>query len=69
VRGKCTVTAEAKGKSKAELQQIAEEFSQKVTQCFSYNKVVTQLKSKGFSMVNEEVMSDNGIRIHVRQAE
>lgn len=69
VRGKCTVTAEAKGKSKAELTQIAEEFSQKVTQCFTYNKVVTQLKSKGFSMVNEEVMSDNGIRIHVRQAE
>jgi hypothetical protein len=66
-RGRCTVCAKGKGRTKAELKQIAEEFSQKMTQCFVYNRVATELKSKGFQMVNEEVMEDQSIRINVRR--
>ena len=66
-RGRCTVCAKGKGHTKAELKQIAEEFSQKLTQCFVYNRVATELKSKGFQKVNEEVMDDQSIRINVRR--
>jgi ABC-type transporter MlaC component len=67
VRGRCKVCASGKGHSKAELKQTAEEFTQKLTQCFVYNKVMKELKSKNFQVVNEEVTQDDSIRIHVRR--
>ena len=66
-RGRCTVCAKGIGHSKAELKQMAEEFTQKMTQCFVYNRVASELKNKGFQVVNEEVMKDESIRIHVRR--
>ena len=66
-RGHCTVCASSKVKSKAELQKIAEEFSEKLQQVFVYNKVMTELKQKGFNMVNQEIMDDQSIRLHVRR--
>jgi ABC-type transporter MlaC component len=67
IRGRCVVCAEGKGQTQAQLKQTAEEFSQKLTQCFVYNKVVTELRAKGFGIVNEEIMKDASIRINVRQ--
>jgi ABC-type transporter MlaC component len=66
-RGRCKVCASGKGHSKAELKQVAEEFTQKLTQCFVYNKVMKELKGKNFQVVNEEVSQDQSIRIHVRR--
>ena len=66
-RGRCVVCAAGKGLTKAELKQIAEQFAQKVTQCFMYDKVMRELKAKNFNLVNEEVMADQSIRIHVRR--
>ncbi len=66
-RGRCSVCAKGKNRSKAELTEVAERFTQKMTQCFVYNKVATELKSKGFKTVNEEVMGDDSIRINVRR--
>ncbi|NLH44215.1 MAG: hypothetical protein GX448_20440 [Planctomycetes bacterium] len=66
-RGRCKVCASGRGHSKAELKQAAEEFTQKLTQCFIYDKVMKQLKSKSFQVVNEELMQDDSIRIHVRR--
>ena len=68
-RGLCKVCAKGKGHSKAELKDIAEQFVQKMTQCFIYNRVASELKAKGFQTVNEEVMQDQTIRIHVRKWE
>jgi hypothetical protein len=70
-RGRCKVSAKSKtmGHSHAELKQITEQFVQKMTQCFIYNRVASELKTKGFQMVNEEVMKDDTIRIHVRRWE
>lgn len=66
-RGRCRVCASGKGQSKAELKQAAEEFTQKLTQCFIYDKVMRQLKGKSFQVVDEQVMQDESIRIHVRR--
>lgn len=68
-RGRCTVCANGKGHSKAELQKMADEFSQKMVQCYTYNRVATELKNKGFQVVNEEMMEDEAVRIHVRRWE
>ena len=66
-RGRCSVCAKGSGHTEAELKQIAQEFTQKLTQCFVYDKVVRELKNKEFQVVNEEVMEDETIRIHVRR--
>ena len=66
-RGRCIVCAKGIGHSKVELKKIAEEFTQKLTQCFVYDKVMRELKSKDFQVVNEEVSEDESIRIHVRR--
>ncbi len=66
-RGRCSVCAKGMGYSEAELKQVAEEFTQKLTQCFVYDKVMRELKSKDFQVVNEEVAEDESIRIHVRR--
>ncbi len=66
-RGRCKVCASGSGLSKTELKQAAEEFTQKLTQCFIYDKVMKQLKGKNFQVVNEQVAQDESIRIHVRR--
>ena len=66
-RGRCKVCASGKGHSKVELKQVAEEFTQKLTQCFVYNKVMKELKGKNFQVINEEVTQDQSIRINVRR--
>jgi hypothetical protein len=66
-RGRCKVCASGMGHTKAELEQMAQQFTEKLTQCFIYDKVVKELKSKSFQVVNEEVMQDESIRIHVRR--
>ncbi len=66
-RGRCKVCASGKGHSKVEPKQVAEEFTQKLTQCFVYNKVMKELKGKNFQIVNEEVSQDQSIRINVRR--
>jgi hypothetical protein len=68
-RGQLKVHASGIGRSQTELQMIAEEFVQKVNQCFIYNRTVTELKNKKFQMINEEVAKDGTIRIHVRRNE
>jgi ABC-type transporter MlaC component len=66
-RGRCKVCAEGTGYSKAELKRLAEEFAQKLTQCFVYHRTVSELKNKNFQMINEEVSEDGTIRVHVRR--
>lgn len=65
-RGRCAICATGIGHSDAELTAMAEEFSQKMTQCFVYNKVMTELRSRGFQVITEEQTEDQSVRIHVR---
>ncbi|AQQ71711.1 hypothetical protein SMSP2_02088 [Limihaloglobus sulfuriphilus] len=66
-RGRCSVCAEGKGFSKAELKHAAEEFTQKFTQCYAYHRTVTELKNKNFQMLDEQVEQDGSIKLHVRR--
>jgi len=65
--GRCIISAKAEGHNQAELKQMAEQFGQKLTQCYIYDKVVRELKGKDFQVVNEDVTNDETIRIHVRR--
>jgi len=64
-RGKCSVCASGKGKSKAQLKQIAEEVSGRIVQQFAYHKLVTELKNRGFRVDAETVTKDQSIQMHV----
>ncbi|MHC4961236.1 MAG: hypothetical protein ACYTGA_03830 [Planctomycetota bacterium] len=66
-RGRCKICASGKGYSQTELKQTAEQFSQKVSQCFIYNRTVTELRKHNFQTVNEEIGEDGTIRVHVRR--
>ena len=66
-RGRCKVCATGTGKSKTELKQMADEFTQKLIQSYAYHRTMTELKSKQFQVVNEEVLEDGTVRIQVRR--
>ena len=68
-KGRFEVCAAGAGHSEMELEAVAREFSQKMAQCLVYNKVLTELRAKGFQVVEEEQMEDEAIRIHVRRWE
>ncbi len=68
-RGRCSVCASGVNVSDNQLRQVAEEFTERLTQCFVYNKIMTELKQKGFRVVNEKVEEDQSVRIHVRRWE
>ncbi len=63
--GRCLVHVAGQGKSDAELNAIGQELVGRVTQQYAYNKVITELKSQGFTVTAEEVANDQSIRIHV----
>lgn len=68
-RGRVSVCAKGLGHTDAELEAVAREFVDRMTQCFVYNRVMTELKAKGFQVVNEEMSQDQSVRIHVRRWE
>ena len=65
-RGRCVVDVCGVGRSRQELERIGTELAQSISQRFIYNKVVSELKSKNFNFVSEEVDADGTIRIQVR---
>ena len=68
-RGRCTVCAEGAGHTQAELKAVAEEFTERLTQGFVYNRVMSEVKTRGFQVVNEEQTEDETVRIHLRRWE
>ena len=68
-RGRCVVCASGKGKTKTELRAFAERFMEKMTQCFIYNRVMTELKAKGYQVMSEERAKDETVSIRVRRWE
>jgi hypothetical protein len=68
-RGRCVVCAAGEGKTKAELKALAERFTERMTQCFVYNRVMTELKAKGFQVMNEERGEDETVNIRIRRWE
>jgi len=58
-----------KSVSKDKLRTEGQEFLDSIIQQYAYQKVMTELKDKGFSLVNEQVEKDGRIRIKIRKYE
>jgi Protein of unknown function (DUF1257) len=54
---------------KTELEAMGQEFIDSVIQQYAYQKVMNELKNKGFSMVQENVEEDGRITLKVRKFE
>lgn len=65
-RGTLRVCMEGVGYSKDELRRIGEELVGRVTQQYVYHRVVTELKERNMTIVNEEVTEDRSVKIRVR---
>jgi hypothetical protein len=65
-RGRCTVCVAGAHYSDLQLRRIGEEVAGRVVQQFAYNKLLSELKSRKYSVVEEEVLADEAVRIRVR---
>lgn len=63
--GQCSVHVTGHNKSESELEQIGRELVGRVTQQYAYHRVISELKSQGFTVTGEEVTADQRIRINV----
>ncbi len=65
-RGALRVCVEGRGHSKSQLKQIGEELIGRVTQQYVYHRVVTELKQRNMTIVDEAVEADRTVKIRVR---
>ena len=65
-RGALKLCMEGEAVSKSELKRIGEELINRVTQQFVYNRVVTELKQRNMTIVDEQVSADRTVKIRVR---
>jgi hypothetical protein len=65
-RGALKLCMEGEAVSKSELKRIGEELINRVTQQFVYNRVVTELKQRNMTIVDEQVSADRTLKIRVR---
>lgn len=66
-RGQCTVHVSGTGKTDAELEAAGRELMDRVRQQFAYAKVMAELETRGFDVVQEQVEADQSIRIRLRR--
>ena len=66
VRGTLRVCVEGKGRTKSELRQIGQELIDRATQQYVYHRVVTELKARHMTVVDEEITADRTVKIRVR---
>src|SRR3954462_5862181 len=65
-RGALKLCMEGESYTKQQLRQIGEELVGRVTQQFVYHRVVTELKQRGMSIVQETVGADRTVKLRVR---
>ena len=68
-RGKASLCVTGNGQSNEELRSLGEELSQAVVQQYVYQKLMDEMRSRGFNVVEEEVNEDRSIRLKVRHWE
>jgi len=68
-RGKASLCVTGEGHSREELQALGEELSQRVVQQYVYQKLMDEMRARGFNVVEEEVNEDRSIRLKVRHWE
>jgi hypothetical protein len=67
-RGQCRVCVDSDVRSKEELRLFGEKVAGKITQIFVYNKIMTELKGRDFSVLKNEMSQDETVHIHVRRS-
>jgi hypothetical protein len=65
-RGALRLCMEGESVSKSELKRIGEELIDRVTQQFVYHRVVSELKQRNMTIVDESVSADRTVKIRVR---
>jgi hypothetical protein len=68
-RGRAALCVTGEGRSKNELRAMGEEMSQSVVQHYVYQKLMGEMRSRGFNVVEEETSADRSIRLKVRHWE
>ena len=68
-RGKALLLVTGTGQTEEELRAIGEELSQSVVQQYVYQKLMNEMRTRGFNVVEEEVNEDRSIRLKVRHWE
>ena len=66
MRGGLRVCMEGTGVSRKELREIGQELIERVTQQYVYHRIVTELKARHMTIVDEELAEDRTVRIRVR---
>jgi hypothetical protein len=65
-RGALRVCMEGTTQSRSELRRLGQELIDRVTQQYVYHRVVTELKARNMTIVDEEVAEDRTVKIRVR---
>jgi len=68
-RGKASLCVTGEGRSREELRALGEELSQCVVQQYVYQKLMDEMRTRGFNVVEEEINEDRSIRLKVRHWE
>lgn len=68
-RGKASLCVTGNGQNDETLRALGEELSQAVVQQYVYQKLMGEMRARGFNVVEEEVNEDRSIRLKVRQWE
>ena len=55
-----------KGQTKADLKRIGDEVAGRVVQQFAYHKLMTELKKRNYSILEETVQEDDSIQVRVK---
>jgi hypothetical protein len=65
-RGKASVCVTGSAHTDEELRVIGEELSQRVVQKYVHRRLMDEIRTRGFNVVEEEVDENNAIRLKVR---
>jgi len=66
-RGTCKVCVSGEGYTDGQLRKVAREISARIVQQYTYHKVVSELKSRRFTVAGEQVAADGTIKLHIRR--
>jgi hypothetical protein len=65
-RGKASLCVTGDGHNKEELKALGQELSQAVVQQYVYQKLMDEMRARGFNVIEEENNADRSIRLKVR---
>ena len=68
-RGRASICVTGEGHTDTELQALGEELSQRVVQQYVYQRLMDEMRTRGYNVVEEQVDENQAIRLKVRHWE